>query len=119
MFRSILKKIKNKKMEKHVRSIFLQGKKKKKNINVPKYFKKNKIFKNWEYWCLKNKISKIQTCINFISSQKNIDKIVIGANSINEIKQVKNFLIKATNKYPKEIYSNNLHLIDPRKWNYR
>ena len=116
LFKNYLKKIKEKKIEIHVRSIFLQGLLLKENIIMPKYFEKNKTLKNWEQWCLKNKISNIQTCINFISSQKNIDKIVIGGNSISEIKQIKNFFIKATNKYPKEIYSNNLKLVDPRKW---
>ena len=37
---------------------------------IPKYFKNRKLFYEWENWCHKNNISKIQCCVNFISNQK-------------------------------------------------
>ncbi len=112
-----IEKIKEKRMEIHVRSIFLQGLLLQDYVKIPKYFKKQKnIFKIWEQWCSKNNLTKIQTCLNFVTSFRNIDKIIVGINSINDLKEIKNCLVKKKIRYPKKIYSNNLNLIDPRKW---
>ncbi len=112
-----IKKIKKKKMEIHVRSVFLQGLLLQDYTDIPNYFKNQKnIFKIWEQWCLKNDLTKIQTCLNFVTSFRNIDKIIIGINSISHLEEISNCLIKKKLKYPNQIYSNNLNLIDPRKW---
>ena len=116
LFKNYIKKIKNKKMEIHVRSIFLQGLLLKEYKKIPKYFKKRKLFYEWESWCHKNNISKKQSCVNFISNQKYVDKIVIGPNSIEEILDIKRYFKKTTNKFPKKIFSNDINLVDPRRW---
>jgi len=112
-----IKRIKEKKMEIHVRSVFLQGLLLQDYVNIPKYFKKQKkIFKIWEQWCLKNNLTKIQTCLNFVTSFRDIDKIIVGINSINDLEEISNCLVKKKIRYPNQIYSNSLTLIDPRKW---
>ncbi len=116
LFKDYIKRIKNKKMEIHVRSIFLQGLLLKEYKKIPKYFKNRKLFYEWENWCHKNNISKIQCCVNFISNQKYIDKIVVGPNSIEEILDIKKHFKKITNNFPKKIFSNDINLIDPRRW---
>ena len=104
-------------MEIHVRSVFLQGLLLQDYVNIPKYFKKQKkIFKIWEQWCLKNNLTKIQTCLNFVTSFRDIDKIIVGINSINDLEEISNCLVKKKIRYPNQIYSNSLTLIDPRKW---
>ena len=112
-----IKRIKEKKMEIHVRSVFLQGLLLQDYVKIPKYLKKQKnIFKIWEQWCLKNNLTKIQTCLNFVTSFRDIDKIIVGINSINDLEEISNCLVKKKIRYPNQIYSNNLSLIDPRKW---
>ena len=111
-----LEKIKKKKIEIHVRSIFLQGLLLQSKEFAIKNFKKfSKILSLWEQWNLKNKNKKIETCLNFIFNQKNIDKIVIGILDIKELKEIINFK-KKNNKFPEKLFSNNKFLIDPRLW---
>lgn len=111
-----LEKLKKKKIEIHVRSIFLQGLLLQSKEFATKNFKKfSKIFSLWEQWNLKNKNKKIETCLNFIFNQKNIDKIVVGILNTNELKEIINFK-KKNNKFPKKLFSNNKLLTDPRLW---
>jgi aryl-alcohol dehydrogenase-like predicted oxidoreductase len=69
-------KIKKKKIEIHVRSVFLQGLLLKNKI--PKYFKKWKAaFTRWNNFCKNAKISKNLAALKFVASCKEIDKIVL------------------------------------------
>ena len=115
--KNYLNKIKRKKIQIHVRSIFLQGILLSNFKKIPKKFSKWKnLFKTWNFWLKKNKISKLQACLNFILSFKQIDVIIFGAYSKMQIKQIINAVNQSTKIYPKNIVSNNLQLIDPRRW---
>ena len=110
-------KIKNKKIEIHTRSIFLQGLLLKDYKKIPKYFKKwKRIFLSWERWCEKKNISKLQSCLNFISSYKKIDKVIIGVADEKQLIQILKCIKKVSKNYPKKIFLNDIKLIDPRKW---
>ena len=81
---NFLKKIKKKGIEIHARSIFFKGVIFKKK----KFFKKNKIYyrliesfeKNYKY-------TPSQICLNWINNQKYIDKIILGIDSVNQLKK--------------------------------
>ncbi len=115
--KNYLNKIKRKKIQIHVRSIFLQGILLSNFKKIPKkFFRWKNLFKTWNFWLKKNKISKLQACLNFILSFKQIDVIIFGAYSKKQIKQIINAVNQSTKIYPKNIFSNNLQLIDPRRW---
>ena len=110
-------KIKNKEIEIHIRSIFLQGLLLRDYKKIPKYFKKwKRIFLSWEKWCEKKNISKLQSCLNFVSSYKKIDKVIIGVADEKELIQILKCIKKISKNYPKKIFLNDIKLIDPRKW---
>ena len=84
--------LKKRKIEIHVRSIFLQGliflefEKTKKITGV--YSKRlEKFFKKF-----KTKKERIYHCLNFIKNHKNIDKIIIGITSLNEFNEIIKYL---------------------------
>ena len=115
--KNYLNKIKRKKIQIHVRSIFLQGILLSNFKKIPKkFFRWKNLFKTWNFWLKKNKISKLQACLNFILSFKQIDVIIFGAYSKKQIKQIINAVNQSTKIYPKNIFSSNLQLIDPRRW---
>ena len=115
--KNYLNKIKKKKIQIHVRSIFLQGILLANIKKIPKKFLKWKnLFKSWHAWLEKNKLSKLQACLNFILSFKQIDVIIFGACSKMQIKQIINAVNQSTKFYPKYIVSDNLKLTDPRQW---
>ena len=113
--KSLIKKLKKKKVELHARSIFLQGKLLE-NPQKLNYFKKwSELFDEIDNWHKKNKISKLESCLGFIFRNRSIDKIIIGVDSLKEIKQI--FRIKKLKKIKTYFPSNNdKNLIDPRMW---
>lgn len=110
--------IKEKKLLLQARSIFLQGTllNSKKIIEYLDLKKKN-VFNDFNEWCNNKKIDKRKSCIDFIKDQKVIDSMIVGVESLEQIKQIYNdFMSKSKKDYPKNIFSNNKNLIDASRW---
>ena len=111
-FEKIMKMLKKKKIKIYARSVFLQGSllsKRKTKLTSKKEFKKLNIFST------KNKIDKLSLCLNFVNFNNFIDKVIIGADSANDLISILNY------KKMKKVNLNNLAtnkkiIIDPRKW---
>ena len=70
-----------------------------------------------KFFILNKKIQPIDICLNFILNQKNVSRILIGVNSINELKYILKFKknILSNFEYNKKISNS---LIDPRRWQF-
>ena len=108
--------LKKRRIEIHIRSIFLQG------LLVDESFCKKKYFKKWQKYFikwfnnLKNiNVSPIDYCLSDLLNY-DFDKILIGINSSKNLKEILNFkdVRKCNNTINFKI--NNKKLIDPRKW---
>ena len=113
--KKLLNFIKLKNIKIHVRSIFLQGILIDKKI-IPKKFKEFKELSNWHNFLKKNKLNSLTEIINFLSNFKFINKIVIGVKNEHQLNQILNTKIYKNKKNFDKFKSNNLQLIDPRKW---
>ncbi|OUX36080.1 MAG: hypothetical protein CBE33_06775 [Candidatus Pelagibacter sp. TMED273] len=108
-------KLKDHKIETHIRSVFLQGLLVNKSLYKNKYFKKwQKFFFEWFQKLDKNKISPIDYCLNDLIKY-DFDKIVIGINDSNNFKEIMNFNITDKNKMI-NFNINDTKLTDPRNW---
>ena len=112
-----LKKLKKRKIEVHVRSIFLQGILLLKHNQLPKKLKKlNNKWIVWEKWLRKNKFSSLQACLSFVLSQRQLDGIVVGCNNTSQLNQIlKSKQLKNNFSLP-NLNIKNKKLIDPREW---
>lgn len=100
----------------HLRSIFLQGLLLREENNIPIQFKNNyKIIKYYK-WIKKNNFSNLKICLSELD-KIDYEKIIIGVNDINQLKEIINFK-KHLNLSTDIFKTKNLKLIDPRKWNY-
>ena len=89
--------VRQKKIEIHIRSIFLQGLLVNDLKYIPKKFKiYKKYFLRWKNFCEKLDINKIEGCLNFLSKQKLNSKYVIGFKNENELLELLN--LKLTKK---------------------
>ncbi len=109
--------LKKNKIEVHIRSVFLQGlllSSEKSIINKFSKFKRK--LKNWENFVRQKKISKLQACLNFVSYARDVNKIIIGVDNLNQLKEIINSKkIKKIN-FPKNLKSSNFNLINPTLW---
>ena len=107
---------KKKKIEIHVRSIFLQGLLLMKNR--PKKFKKwIKIFDLWDQVIKRGNFKPESHAINFVLKNKIINKIVIGFENSHQLMKVFMNYKKLNCNYSNKIKSNDLNLINPNNWN--
>lgn len=113
----IIKYLKNKNIEVHVRSIFLQGlllmKKKERS---QKFSSWKKHFYKWDTWLINNKISPLQACLQFICSIDDIDYIVIGVQNTTELSEIFNQTFDVAKLSFNDLSVTDLNLIDPSKW---
>ena len=114
-----LDKLKRADIEIHVRSIFLQGILLMKEER-PDYFKPwDKLFGIWDRWNEQNNIKKIHSCLAFVLSNKHIDRVIIGVESSNQLKEILSYRHSKTLNYPDEISSDDIQLVDPSKWSIK
>lgn len=102
-------------IEVHARSIFLQGLLINKFFHTKKYFKIwEKSFLKWFKWLNDNNISATDYCLTDLLAS-DFDKIIIGINNSANLKEILNFRKINKNKLL-NMETNDLRLIDPRKW---
>jgi aryl-alcohol dehydrogenase-like predicted oxidoreductase len=110
---NILKKFK---VKIYARSIFLQGL----LTNEDSSFKINKNYKillnKYKNWCYTNNISSIQGCLHFVKQFKKIDYLVVGFNNYNQLKEIIDVFKQKQISIPRKFSTNEINLIDPRKW---
>jgi aryl-alcohol dehydrogenase-like predicted oxidoreductase len=103
----------------YARSVFLQGL----LINNSDSSEFNKSYKfyfnRFEDWCSVNNISKVQACLHFVKQYKKIDYLVVGFNNYNHLKEIIDVFKKKQIIIPNKFSTNNINLIDPRRWNYK
>lgn len=112
-----LKKLKRRGIEIHARSIFLKGLLLLNENSRPKYFnlwKKN--FNFLDNWIKDNKISRLEMCINFIKSIKEIDKIVVGISNRNQLYEIVKIFKKNRNCLFPKLSVNDRKLTNPALW---
>ena len=113
--KNYLLKLKKKKIEIHVRSIFLQGLLLCNQKNLPEKFKGNKFFLEWFDWLQLNKYNSLEACLGFIKNIKQVNKIIIGVDNIHQLKMI----VKAYKKsirFKFKKFSQTSILRKPSKW---
>ncbi len=114
--KKLLQFLKINKIEIHVRSIFLQG------LLILHYSKHPRKFLNWKKIFKKfddqiqhYKISNLDWCLNFIEKNKYINKILLGVDNIDQLREICSFKNNGKIKFPK-MYVKDEKLINPSKW---
>ena len=116
--KNYLEKISKKGIEIHIRSIFLQGLLLFKREEMPKEFLKYYyIWEEWYNWLKIMKLNPLEACIRYTNSLKSVDKIVVGINSAQHLKQITKYMRKPK-LYQNPNWQNSISkdLIDPRLW---
>jgi aryl-alcohol dehydrogenase-like predicted oxidoreductase len=113
-----LQKMKIASVETHIRSVFLQGLLLMNQDKRPVKFQKwSQIWSKWHNWLKVQNISAIQAAIDFVLFQKEIDKIIIGVDSLQHLKEI--LRVANQSKYVdfKNVkFTNDELLINPARW---
>tara|TARA_B100000886_G_C20427012_1_gene494779 strand:- start:27106 stop:28005 length:900 start_codon:yes stop_codon:yes gene_type:complete len=117
----LIKILKKKNIEIHVRSIFLQGLLLMEKTEINSYFYRwEEIFNFWEEWLRVTNISKLQACLLFVFGIKEVDKIILGIDSLLHLQQILDILKNNHAEInPFALSSMDEDLINPSKWNLK
>jgi aryl-alcohol dehydrogenase-like predicted oxidoreductase len=114
-----LLKLKKYNIDIQVRSIFLQGLLLMGKESRPEKFNRwSSIWRIWDQWLTKNKLTPLKACINFPFSIDGIDSVVIGVDSKSQLQEINNNLTNRNIRYPSALQSEEKDLINPIFWNH-
>ena len=105
-------------VEIHVRSVFLQGLLLMGRDTRPAKFQKwAQVWSKWHNWLKAQNISAIQAALDFVLSQKEIDKVVIGVDSLQHLKEILQVANHSKNvDFNNVTFTNDELLINPAHW---
>lgn len=113
-----LNKLKDLDVEVHTRSAFLQGLLLMSKSAIPiKFSPWVSLFDKWHTWLLSQNISALQACINFPLSLEEVDRVVVGVDTVSQLKQIinlSNLNLDVVN-FP-DLSSEDELLINPANW---
>lgn len=110
-------KLRKRKIELHVRSIFLQGLMLVKKEEIEKKFKLWDVFwNNWYEWLNETNITPLNACLNFSLQHEDVSKVIIGTQNANQLQEILNNIDNKFIRVPdwsKDVTDN---LVNPSAW---
>jgi len=104
-------------IEIHVRSIFLQGLLLMNPSNRPAYFNHwQPIWTEWEHWLNTNNLTALQACLSFVLSNPEIDRVVVGVDSLSQLQEILAATTIEVVKPPDKLCCDDPDLINPARW---
>ena len=109
--------LKNSGIEIHTRSAFLQGLLLMPRPTIPGKFEVwGAIWDEWHDWLTKNKITPLEACLQFAFSDDRVDRIIVGVNSLAELKQIHAMTKDSVGLVFPDISCVDEYLINPSNW---
>ena len=113
-----LQRLKDDYVEVHTRSAFLQGLLLMDQEDIPDKFSLwGRLWQLWHRWLKDHDVSSVQACLGFPLSFSEIDRVIVGANSLSQLSQI----VSAANDtrelaFP-DLQCEDENLINPANWN--
>ncbi len=112
-----LQRLKNEGVEIHTRSVFLQGLLLMHQTAIPsKFLPWTGLLNNWHEWLMHHKVSAVRACLAFPLAFPEIDHVIVGADSVNQLQEIISAAIDdAPSGFP-DLQCDEEDLINPAHW---
>ena len=101
----------------HVRSVFLQGLLLMSSKNRPDRFKRwNLLWNKWHSWLSEANISTLQACLGYVLSELEVDRVIVGVDSLEQLKEILNAAKHIAVEIPESLNCRDIDLINPSRW---
>jgi len=109
--------LKNKGIEVHARSVFLQGLLLMSEQNKPDKFQRWRVlWKLWHEWLNDNQITALEATIRHAVSTSEISKVLVGVDTSDQLKGIITASSGALPDIPPEMFTNDVDLLNPSNW---
>jgi aryl-alcohol dehydrogenase-like predicted oxidoreductase len=110
-------KLRERDIEVHARSVFLQGLLLMSEKNRPIKFQRwNSLWKAWYEWLNDNQLSALEATIRYAISIPEISKVLAGVDNVDQLKEIFSASSGALPSIPNEILTNDVDLLNPSNW---
>lgn len=112
-----LRRLKDNGVEIHTRSAFLQGLLLMRLADIPKKFIPwSELWNKWQAWLLHHNVTAVDACLAFPLSIPEIDRVVVGADSVSQLEQIINAAGKCVLEDLPDLHCDTENLINPARW---
>ena len=109
--------LKNKSIEVHARSVFLQGLLLMSEQNRPDKFNRwSGLWKMWHEWLNDNQITALEATIRHAISMSEISKVLVGVDTKDQLKEIVVASSGTLPSIPDEMFTNDVNLLNPSNW---
>ena len=113
----MLTKLREKNIEVHARSVFLQGLLLMSEKNRPDQFQRwNGLWKLWHEWLSDNHISALEVTIRHAISMPEISRVLVGVDTVDQLKEIIMASPGVLPNIPPEMFTNDTNLLNPSNW---
>jgi len=113
----MFKLLKERNIEVHVRSVFLQGLLLMAKQDRPKKFSRwDNLWTIWHEWLMDNNITALEATIRYATRMPEISKVLIGVDSKKQLQEVMAISSGSFPEFPNELYTNDTDLLNPVNW---
>jgi aryl-alcohol dehydrogenase-like predicted oxidoreductase len=113
----MLRLLKEKNIEVHARSIFLQGLLLMSEQNRPRKFSRwDELWSLWHQWLNDNKITALEATTRYAISVPEISKVLVGVDTQEQLQEIIESSEGALPVLPKELFTNDVNLLNPSNW---
>jgi aryl-alcohol dehydrogenase-like predicted oxidoreductase len=104
-------------IEVHVRSVFLQGLLLMEADHRPEQFDKwQPLWATWHRWLKEHALEPLQACLGFVLSHSEIDQVLVGVDSLAQMKAILANTGATAEMPPQSLMSDDPNLINPSRW---
>ena len=112
-----LRRLKDQGVEVHTRSTFLQGLLLMPQAAIPaKFLPWSELWSEWHGWLLRHHTSAVQACLAFPLSYPEIDRVVVGADNLHQLRQIAEAVAHAPPVELPDLHCDAENLINPACW---
>ena len=102
----------------HVRSVFMQGLLLMSAASRPEKFNHwSSLWSNWEQWLSETGLTPLQACLRYVLSISEIEKVVVGVDSLLQLKEILSALEGDCSIPPPTLNCSDPNLLNPSLWN--
>lgn len=103
--------------EVHVRSVFLQGLLVMDASKRPEKFNRwRRLLDSWDAWLREQRVNPVHACLAFALSLPAISRVVVGVDSLAQLREVLDFSAEGPAVPPASVMSDDADLINPSHW---
>jgi hypothetical protein len=112
-----LQRLKDKGVEIHTRSAFLQGLLLMPHAAIPvKFASWSDLWSRWHGWLAHHNVTAVQACLAFPLSFQEIDRVVVGADSVSQLGQIISAAAGVVSDDLPDLHCDAENLINPARW---